>query len=129
MHPPAEEKSWPAVPYRWLIWHLYLAGWSTALLMPMSGSNDWKVHDISMKFVFAKTLHVAAYAVLAMLSGWLLAPRRYRWLLLVFMALHAPTTEYLQTYVPGRTGHVRDVGLDLIGISIGCLLTWKWWRS
>jgi VanZ family protein len=129
MNPSPGEERWPARKYRWIIWGLYVAAWTTALLVPLPGGSGWKVHNVSLKFLFAKTLHVSAYALWAMLSAWLLVPRRWRLLLLVLMVVHAAATEFLQTFVPGRTGNLRDVGLDLIGIGIGCLLTWKWWRA
>jgi VanZ family protein len=118
---------WPARKYRWLIWGLYLAAWSTALLIPLPAVPEWKVHDISLRFLFAKAVHVSAYAVLAVLTGWLLVPSRYRWLPALALAVHATSTELLQRLVEGRTGTLDDVGLDLIGIALGCLVSWKWW--
>ena len=59
------------------------------------------------KFLIAKTLHVAAYAVLAGLSGWLRVPSRFRWILLFVIMAHAPATELLQLLVEGRTGSLR----------------------
>jgi VanZ family protein len=129
MNPTSECSPWPAVKYRWLLWGLYVAAWSTALLVPLPAGGEWKIHNINLKFYFAKAVHVGAYAVWALLSGWLLAPRGWRWLLLAGMVAHGAATEYLQTFVRGRTGNLRDVGLDLIGICLGFLCSWKWWRA
>jgi VanZ family protein len=129
MKPSSGECCRHATKVRWLIWWLYVAAWSTALLVPMPAGSEWKINDINVKFLFAKTVHVSAYAVWAILSAWLLVPRHLRWFLLAGMALHAPATEFLQTFVPGRTGNLRDVALDLIGICLGCLLSWRLWRA
>jgi VanZ family protein len=111
---------------RWLIWLLYMGAWSVALLTPIPPGVRVQVGDYDWTFSFAKTLHVTAYAVLAVLSGWLAIPCRYRWLMALFLAAHAATTEFFQQFVD-RGSSVRDVCLDLIGIALGCLVTWKWW--
>ncbi len=128
MDPTPSAAPWPALKVRWLIWLAYLAAWSTALLVPLPDiGRTWTVNHISLKFLFAKAVHVGAYAVLAVLSGWLLVPTRFRWLLMFFLAAHATSTELLQRLVPGRTGTLTDVGIDLAGIALGCLVSWKWW--
>jgi hypothetical protein len=116
--------------YRWLIWVGYLALWTVGLLMPMSGQEaKWEIGDVNLRVLFAKSLHVAAYAVLAMLTGWLLVPGRFRWLLLLMLAAHATGTEYIQQFVEGRTGRIEDIGIDLFGVLLGCLVTWKLWTD
>jgi VanZ family protein len=117
----------PAKKYRWLIWLAYVAAWSGALLAPIPQHLGVRIHDVDLRFVLAKTLHVSAYAVLAVLSGWLRVPSRFRWMLALFLAGHATATEFLQQYLPPRIGAVNDIGLDLIGIALGCALSWKWW--
>jgi len=47
--------------------------------------------------------------------------------LLAFLSLHAAGTEYLQQFVPGRTGLISDVVIDHIGLLLGLALTWKHW--
>jgi hypothetical protein len=64
-----------------------------------------------------------------MLTGWLVVRQRTRWLLLALLFGHACGTELLQYLMDvGRTGSVRDVGLDWLGIALGVALTWKWYR-
>jgi VanZ family protein len=120
---------WPAKKYRWCFWAVYLAAWSVALLVPMAGGPGWTAGNLDLKLLFSKALHVCAYAVLAGLTGWLEVPCRFRWLLMYVLAAHAMVTEFFQQYVPGRTGMVQDVGLDLIGVALGCLATWRWWSE
>jgi VanZ family protein len=81
---------------------------------------------IGRKYIFMKSAHVSAYALLTILSGWLNVSIRYRWLLLFFIMAHAPVTELLQIPV-GRGGSLDDVGYDHLGVFLGLLMTWKWW--
>lgn len=106
---------------------MFVAFWSRGLLMPnpIDPGND-EVLGYKL-FLFSKTLHVTAYAVFAVLSGWLQVPWRLRWLLIAFMSAHAIGTEYFQNFVPTRHASWRDVGLDLLGMTLGILISWKWW--
>jgi VanZ family protein len=128
----------PAVPagpqLRWrrrgLLWLIYLAIWTVLLLIPIYPSTLASVPGLApWKFPIAKTLHVTAYAGLAMLSGWVRVPCRFRWVILFLIMVHATVTELLQLGVETRTGSLDDVGLDHLGIMLGLLLTWKWWSD
>ncbi len=125
------DKVWGFTPrWRWLIWIVYVAAWTTALLMPVPETN-WAIQgvEIDLRYLFAKFVHISAYAVLAALSGWLRLPYRYRWLLVFFVMAHGTVTELIQDYTPHRTGALGDVGFDNLGVAIGLLLTWKWWAD
>src|SRR5947209_4497701 len=95
---------------RWLVWLLYAVAWTTMLVIPISGSGPWKVAqlDIDLRAVVAKSLHVSAYALFAILSGWLFVPLRFRWLLMGFLMAHGTIMELIQLHVPGRTGSLHD---------------------
>jgi VanZ family protein len=136
--------SWRPAFFRWLIWLAFVALWTQALLTPNPGQHLLATlrflhlleeNPVEMQrfrehaFYFAKACHIGAYLVLAVLSGWLKVPGRYRWLLLVFMSLHAMGTEYGQNFVEGRHASWRDVGLDHAGFLAGIALSWKWWRG
>lgn len=122
-----------ATPVRWAIWLAFLVIWSTALLVPDPIGFLLRHEPQSLElphrttFLMAKTLHVTAYGLAAILTGWLRAPGRWRWFLLGFWFVHAGATEVGQLFVPGRTGSVRDVALDHLGLSIGVALSWRWW--
>ena len=64
--------------------------------------------------------HVTGYTLLALAWMWALEPYVRRPIvpgaLLAFA--YACSDEYHQTFVDGRTGTVRDVGIDTIGIAI-----------
>jgi VanZ family protein len=116
-------------PIRWLIWSTYAVAWTTALLVPLPEMPPATgLHQPLPRFLFAKTVHVSAYALFTILSAWLRTS--HRWLLLAFLVAHAAGTEILQAILPtGRTGCIEDVGIDLIGITIGVMLSWRWWRA
>ena len=113
--------------FRWLLWAAYVALWTTALLTTFPLAVRDRIVPAQYGFPASKTLHVAAYAVFTVLTGWLPLSRRWRWGVLGLVALHAWGTEYVQQFV-GRTGSLRDVGLDHAGIVLGLLLSWKLWR-
>jgi VanZ family protein len=124
-----------ATPLRWAVWLAFLVAWSVALLVPdpieflFRYKPDSLELSSEMTFLMAKALHVTAYALAAILTGWLRAPGSWRWVLLAFWFLHAGATEVGQLFVPGRTGSLRDVALDHVGLLIGLAVSWRWWRS
>ncbi len=113
---------------RWWLWCIYVAIWTTLLLLPVGTLNQLPGSDIphGWKYFIAKAVHVMAYAIMAILSGWLRAPARFRWLFIFFVMAHATLTEHLQLTV-GRGGELFDVGFDNVGTAIGIGLTWSWW--
>jgi hypothetical protein len=124
----------PAIPkpvlplrIRWLIWFAVVVSWTIALLTTAPVDVAHAVLAREMIFPASKLLHVVVYAMLAVLSGWLRVSFRFRWLLLVFMSLHAMGTEFCQQFIPERGPSLWDVGIDHIGIFLGLAISWKWW--
>lgn len=113
---------------RWTLWAVALAAWTVLLLTPEPVQVAEEVLPEEAVFPIAKTVHVTVYAILTLLTAWLPARGSVRVCLLVALAAHAPLTEWLQRFVPGRTGTVRDVLLDLLGVAVGVALTWRCWR-
>lgn len=125
-----EEVTVPA--WRWVIWLLFLAAWTAALLVPIPDSGPLEGNEptiITLKYAFSKSVHVSAYAVFAALTGWLRAPARRRWLLMFFLMAHGTLTELLQQFIATRNGCLPDVGFDNAGIAIGALIAWGWWTA
>jgi VanZ family protein len=117
------------VSWRLLAWLLCLAVWTFALLTTYPAKVHLEVLPTGLQFPTAKCLHVSAYALLtALVSGLPLRTGR-RWALVAVLSLHAFTTEFLQRFVELRHGTLRDVGIDHLGIALGLVLIWKWWRS
>jgi VanZ family protein len=116
--------------WRWLVFLAYVTAWTVALLVPIpENSVGGSVFSLDLKFLLSKSLHVGAYAFLIVLITQLRIGLRSRWLLVLFASLHGMATEYLQTFTETRTGCWQDVGIDHLGIALGLLVTWKWWRS
>jgi VanZ family protein len=112
----------------WTLWLGYAAAWSTALLTPYPIQARDAVLPDEYHFIASKGLHVAAYALFAVLTSFLQVSIRWRRIVLVCVILHAPASEFLQQFV-GRTPALMDVGLDLTGIALGVCITWKRWRA
>jgi hypothetical protein len=107
--------------WRWVIWVAYVVAWTTALLMsnPVHMERDQRLLRDAL-FTFAKTVHVSAYAVFALLTCWLVATQWVRVALFCVLLGHAVGTEILQDQMPfGRTGSPWDVALDVFGIVLG----------
>jgi len=113
---------------RWAFWLAGLAAWTACLLTPYPVEVGDAVLPARATFPTAKALHVSAYAVLCGLSAWLHRRGRLRWLLPALLVLHGGGTEFLQQFVPRRSGCWSDVGLDCCGIGLGLALTWRRWR-
>jgi VanZ family protein len=88
-------------------------------------------YDFSLK----KLAHIAEYAILTALLFWALrlhvARRSQAVLIAALIAmLYAASDEWHQTFVPRREGSLRDVGIDVVGISsIAIWLRIKWTAS
>ena len=123
-------KSPPPRLRRWLVWLAYAVLWTTALLVPIP-SHPLTLGDVSpsIRFPVAKTIHVLAYAAFAVLTGRLGVRARLRWLPLFVVMAHAPASELLQQLTTTRTGTLRDVAFDHLGVALGLLASWRWWSA
>ena len=103
--------------------------WTVALLLPVPKESARRVlggeHEV---FLFGKTIHVSVYAFLTVLGGSMTLTRTQRWWILGLLSFHGFATEYFQQFV-NRGASWRDVGLDHIGIVLGLLAGWRWWRG
>jgi VanZ family protein len=111
---------------RGLGWCLCVGLWTAALLTTYPVEVGKAVTPAPIHFPAAKLLHVSAYVFLTLFVSWL-PLRRWRWLLLAFLSLHAAGTEYCQQFVPGRSGTAADVLIDHAGLVLGVTLSWKRW--
>jgi VanZ family protein len=81
-------------------------------------------HHAWWVIIFRKLGHVTGYALLTALWAWALrgvVRRPVLWAVLISLA-YACTDEFHQTFVHGREGTPRDVGIDAIGMAIAALL-------
>lgn len=113
---------WPALHATAFV--VALGAWTVALLSPVPQDSAEKVLGGQFAlFLFAKTIHVTAYAVLTAVGGTAVLLGRRWWWLMPALVVHGAATEYLQQFV-GRGSKVADVGLDALGIAIGGLVAW-----
>jgi hypothetical protein len=114
---------------RWAVWIGALVVWTLCLVTPYPVQVGHEVLPAPATYPTAKGLHVSVYALLTVLAAWLPVARPRRWLLLAVLSLHGFATEYVQTYVPARTGCWQDVGMDHVGLLLGFLLGLRWWLA
>jgi VanZ family protein len=84
---------------------------------PAGGHHAWWV------IVFRKLGHITGYALLTTAWWWALrrlVDRPLIWAVGISLA-YACSDEFHQTFVRGREGTPRDVGIDLIGMAIAAL--------
>lgn len=74
--------------------------------------------------ILRKLAHVTVYGALTLLWYWALRPVTPRALLIAaaIAIVYAITDEYHQSFVEGRSGSVRDVAIDLVGVTLASLL-------
>jgi VanZ family protein len=77
-----------------------------------------------------KTVHVAEYAILAMLLWRALRSINFSPYLVSFAmaVLYAVSDEFHQSFVPGRTASPRDVAIDTLSTGATLVLLWWLWR-
>lgn len=110
--PPKYIKFIPVV--LWMILIFYMSS------IPDLPSNKIFIVD----FIFKKSAHLFEYTVLFLLWFRALGDKNPLHALL-FSIAYAFTDEIHQLFVPGRTGRLRDVGIDSIGMIISALLIVK----
>jgi len=112
-----------------IVFFTLLALWTVALLAPVPKESAKRVLGGDDEvFVFGKMVHISIYAFLSILGGSMTLSRPQRWGILGLLSFHGFATEFLQQFVH-RGASWRDVGLDHIGITMGILFGWRWWRE
>ena len=119
---------------RWLIWMGVVIAWTVALEVPIPDPGKGRTGEfiLTNKYMLGKSLHVAMYGLLAVLSARVPLPGRHRWLMIFFLMGHACGTEMLQKALEPwchRRGSLADVGYDILGIILGVAATWKSWTK
>lgn len=116
--------------WRVLIFLAYTVAWTTALVAPVPNAEELPFGQglITHRVLFAKTVHVSAYAVFAVLAGWLQPPSCWRPMLMFALMFHAAGSEWIQeNLTTTRSGSLNDVLFDHLGIAVGLAVGWKWW--
>lgn len=120
----------PRLLFHALTFLVFLSLWTWKLLEPYPVPEEISegLAKAGLSFAAAKTLHASGYAFLTVLAGAMPVPRRWRWFLVGLLVLHGVASEIGQTFVPNRTGTVRDVLIDWLGITLG-VLALRWWNG
>lgn len=100
-----------------VIW-MVLIFWVSSV--PDLPSNKVDVLD----FIFKKSAHFIEYTILFLLWYRALGVKN-PFKAIVFSLIYAFSDEIHQLFVPGRTGNLRDVGIDFSGMLIAAILIVK----
>lgn len=148
---PATTPAWLNVLTRWLpvvVWAAFISWFSTDAFSARS-TNSYI--DPVLRFFFGdltpagfrfahtvvrKSAHTIEYAILAILTCRALTttilgerlPRGTMVRALLYCTVYALMDEAHQAFVPSRTGSGIDVGVDIMGATLGTLLL-AWWRA
>ena len=93
------------------------------VLSSIPATPDRTMAGIYIPTLLQKTMHVVAYALLAAAWLWVFGPGRITRAAAIravcLTIAYAAIDEYHQTFVPGRSGCLRDVGLDTFAAALG----------
>lgn len=89
-------------------------------VIDVSGGIKRQVFRIHLR----KSAHFFLYALLGLFIGFSLKKYRVKsiFFTLIGILLFALSDEYHQTFIPGRSGELRDVGIDFLGGTAGIIL-------
>lgn len=112
-------------------------GWMAVIFILSSRQRVSVSEEYVVNFIAFKTLHIIEYAFLFFLYFRLLfaysentKPTIYQYVFAaLFALLFAATDELHQTFVPTRQGTVRDVLIDLAGISSAVYVFKKYFKK
>jgi VanZ family protein len=82
-------------------------------------------------FIIKKTAHLTEYAIFAILiyraiiNTSLRAKNISGYTAIFLSMLYGATDEFHQSFTPGRTPKLYDIGFDTIGATLGILIIWK----
>jgi VanZ family protein len=122
-------------PKRWLYYWLPVLLWMGLIFVASSQPKLPFVLNKAVDFITKKAGHVTEYGVLAYLlwraifkeRGWPTLPSlRGAFFISLFYAI---SDEFHQTFVPGRTGRLTDVGFDALGTLLALALVWWFFRD
>src|SRR5574337_1069417 len=107
-----------------LVWMGVVLGIGSSGALPMQ-EGHWP------RWLLRKGIHIGEYAVLGLLFYRILVTNRQeghprRALMAVGLTVaFAGLDEWRQTFIPGRSGRLLDVGIDAIGAGLGQAMGWK----
>jgi VanZ family protein len=75
----------------------------------------------SLEQIISNLAHIPVYAVVTYfwLRAFMGSPKMATYLIIIGVLLFSVSDEIHQSFIPGRTPSISDIGLDLIGMLIG----------
>lgn len=120
---------------RWLSYWLPVLLWMALIFVASSQPELPFVLNKTVDFITKKAGHVTEYSVLTFLLWRAVSKERGLPVLPSFGAafvlslLYGVSDEFHQTFVPGRTGRLTDVGFDALGALLALALVWWFSRE
>ena len=116
----------------WMVFIFYMSSCNGNVSSGQSGTIAYVLHNIlginysdKLIFIIRKCAHVSEFFILGILVINLISKYnvKYSYLIsFIICVLYASIDEFHQLFVPGRSGQVTDVLIDLIGVVLGLLL-------
>jgi VanZ family protein len=107
-----------------ILYYLPVVMWCGFIFLLSSQPNLPGPGDAALDFIFKKSAHMFVYGILY----WLLfravnvgKTKRMFLLPLCICIIYAATDEFHQSFIPGRTPTIRDVGFDTLGMTVSLL--------
>ncbi len=112
-------------------------GWMTVIFLMSSRQRVSVSEEYIVNFFFFKSLHVIEYGFMFYLIFRLInkistSKNNFEWRYIIAALLtliYAASDELHQTFVPTRQGSVRDIFIDLIGVTISWIILRKAYRK
>lgn len=95
-----------------------------AAIFVLSSLSDSGAEREAWEVVARKLAHFGEYLLLTLLWAWALRPVSARAIPIAacLALLYAGSDEFHQTFVEGRTGSLRDVAIDAVGVAVAVAL-------
>lgn len=116
----------------WMIFIFYMSSCNGNVSSGQSGTIAYVLHNIlsinysdKLIFIIRKCAHVSEFFILGILVINLVSKYNVKhiyFISFIICVLYASSDEFHQLFVPGRSGQVTDVLIDLIGVVLGLLL-------
>lgn len=115
----------------WMIFIFYMSSCNGNVSSDQSGTIAYVLHNIlginysdKLIFIIRKCAHVSEFFILGILVINLVSKYNVKHIYLIsfiICVLYSSSDEFHQLFVPGRSGQVTDVLIDLIGVVLGLL--------
>ena len=116
----------------WMLFIFIMSSFNGVMSSNQSGSIATLIYNIfnisdteKVSFIVRKCAHVSEFFILGILVINLVSKYNVKHIYLIsfiICVLYASSDEFHQLFVPGRSGQVTDVLIDLIGVVLGLLL-------